>query len=223
MATSRRASTLQTGVLRVRRFTEKPNQEKAEEFVAAGNYYWNSGIFLWSARTLANAMREHLPETSPLLEKIAAAYGTPQFERCSPSCIRNAKTSAWTTRCLSRVLRRASIAPIFFASRPISDGTIWDRGRRCTSISSSSNRRAGSTISYETADALSIDAHGNYVYSPEKFVALVGVKDLVVVETGDALLITSRSHSQDVGKIVKQLGVRRARPIWCKSSLSGPA
>src|ERR1700736_2072651 len=63
---------LEPGVQRVRRFTEKPNQEKADEFVAAGNYYWNSGIFLWSARTLANAIREHLPETSPLLEKIAA-------------------------------------------------------------------------------------------------------------------------------------------------------
>ncbi len=58
--------------LHVRRFIEKPNQNKAEEFVAAGNYFWNSGIFLWSARTLANAVREHLPETSPLLEAITA-------------------------------------------------------------------------------------------------------------------------------------------------------
>src|SRR5664279_3989376 len=66
--------------LHVRRFTEKPNLNRAEEFVAAGNYFWNSGIFLWSARTLANAVREHLPETAPLLESIAAAYGTPQFE-----------------------------------------------------------------------------------------------------------------------------------------------
>src|SRR6202789_3509176 len=72
-------SALEPGVQRVRRFTEKPNQEKAEEFVAAGNYYWNSGIFLWSARTLANAMREHLPETSPLPEKIANAHGTAAF------------------------------------------------------------------------------------------------------------------------------------------------
>src|SRR5258708_19080689 len=72
-------STLDYGVQGVRRFTAKPNQEKAEEFVAAGNYYWNSGIFLWTARTLANAMREHLPETSPVLEKIAAAYGTDAF------------------------------------------------------------------------------------------------------------------------------------------------
>src|SRR5580658_10782070 len=66
--------------LHVRRFTEKPSRNRAEEFVAAGNYFWNSGMFLWSARTLANAVREHLPETAPLLESIAAAYGKPEFE-----------------------------------------------------------------------------------------------------------------------------------------------
>ena len=59
--------------LHVRRFTEKPNLNRAQEFLAAGNYYWNSGMFLWSARTLANAVREHLPETAPLLESIAQA------------------------------------------------------------------------------------------------------------------------------------------------------
>src|SRR3984885_10602124 len=66
--------------LHVRRFTEKPSRNRAEEFVAAGNYYWNSGMFLWSARTLANAVREHVPETAPLLEAIAAAWGTPAFD-----------------------------------------------------------------------------------------------------------------------------------------------
>ena len=51
--------------MRVRRFTEKPNLDRAEQFVAAGNFFWNSGMFVWSARTLANALREHLPETAP--------------------------------------------------------------------------------------------------------------------------------------------------------------
>src|SRR5205814_10149710 len=66
-------------VLRVRRFTEKPDAEKAAEFVSAGNYCWNSGMFLWSARTLAGALQEHLPKTAPLLEEIAAAFGTRRF------------------------------------------------------------------------------------------------------------------------------------------------
>ena len=58
-------------LVRVTRFTEKPNAETAAEFVAAGNYFWNSGMFLWSARTLADALREHLPKTAGTLEQIA--------------------------------------------------------------------------------------------------------------------------------------------------------
>ena len=72
---------LADGVLRVRRFTEKPNRERAEEFMLAGTYYWNSGIFLWTARTLADAIREHLSETAPILQKIADAYGTDRFDQ----------------------------------------------------------------------------------------------------------------------------------------------
>ena len=68
-------------VRRVKRFTEKPDRAHAEEFVASGNYAWNGGIFLWSAKTLAGAIREHCPAMAPLLEKIAAAHGTPQFDR----------------------------------------------------------------------------------------------------------------------------------------------
>ncbi len=69
------------GVLQVRRFTEKPLPEVAQQFVDAGNFFWNSGMFIWSAHTLANALREHLPNTAPLLEKIAASYGTRSFEK----------------------------------------------------------------------------------------------------------------------------------------------
>ena len=63
--------------LPVRRFVEKPPRKVAEKFVKAGNYFWNSGMFVWGAHTLANALREHLPNTAPLLEQIAASYGTP--------------------------------------------------------------------------------------------------------------------------------------------------
>jgi mannose-1-phosphate guanylyltransferase len=59
----------------------------------------------------------------------------------------------------------------------------------------------------ETAGHMALDAVNNYVYSPDKFVAMVGVENLVVVDTGDALLIVHRDHSQDVGRIVKELGL----------------
>src|SRR5437868_10143947 len=67
-------------LFRVRRFTEKPNRQRAEEFLTSGRYFWNSGMFLWRADTLARALREHLSETAPYLEQIAAAFGTKKFE-----------------------------------------------------------------------------------------------------------------------------------------------
>ena len=196
---------LEPGVQRVRRFTEKPNQEKAEEFVAAGNYYWNSGIFLWSARTLANAMREHLPETSPVLEKIAAAYGTDEFGTTFAELYQQCENISVDYAVLEPRSAKGEHRSNLFCL-PANFG--WnDLGSWAAlyehQLAQQPNAPAANIV--ETADALTIDSHGNYVYSPEKFVALVGVKDLVVVDTGDALLITSRSHSQDVGKIVKQL------------------
>jgi mannose-1-phosphate guanylyltransferase len=198
-------SVLEPGVQGVRRFTEKPNQEKAEEFVAAGNYYWNSGIFLWSARTLANAMREHLPETSPLLEKIAAAHGTPDFadvfNELYPQCENISVDYAVLEPRSAKGEHRSNLfcLPADFGWNDLGSwAALYEH-----QLALQPDVPAANVV--EAADALTIDSHGNYVYSPDKFIALVGVKDLVVVDTGDALLITSRTHSQDVGKVVKQL------------------
>ena len=180
----------------VRRFTEKPNAETAEEFVAAGNFYWNSGMFIWGARTLANAVREHLPNTAPLLEEIAAAYGTRKFDRPSPGSIRSARTSASTTPCSSRARPRASAHRTCTAFRRTSAGTIWARGRRCMSIARAKPERQH----HSCERSFVLNATGNYVHSPKKFVATVGVSNLVIVETDDALLITTRENSRTWAK-----------------------
>jgi mannose-1-phosphate guanylyltransferase len=130
--------------LRVRRFTEKPDAEKAAAFVAAGNYFWNSGMFLWSPRTLANALREYLPKTASLLEEIAGSFGTRRF------------------------------AATFRKIYP-----------KCENIS----------IDYAVLEPRSAKGEAQNV----------GVNDLVVVDTPDALLITTRQNAQDVGKVVKYL------------------
>ena len=199
-------SALDDGSLRVRRFTEKPNHERAEEFVAAGNYHWNSGIFVWSARTLANAIREHLSETAPILEEIAAAYGTPEFravfERLYPQC-ENISVDYAVLEPRSAKGEHHSNLYCLRANFGWNDLGSW------AALYEHQLEQANLSDKYEnvseSAGVLPLDAHGNYVYSPNKFVALVGVRDLVVVETDDAILITTRHHSQDVGKLVKQL------------------
>lgn len=194
--------------LHVRRFTEKPNQNRAEDFVAAGNYYWNSGMFLWSARTLANAVREHLPETAPLLEAIAAAYGTPQFTEVFQSVYPKCENISVDYAVLEpRSAKGEHLSHLYCLPAEFS----WnDLGSWASLYEYQLESRLRGDSEGNVADTeghLATDASNNYVYSPRKFVALVGVKDLIVVDTEDALLIAHRDRSQDVGKIVKELAV----------------
>lgn len=196
------------GVLRVRRFTEKPNRQRAAEFLEAGNYFWNSGMFIWGTRTLANAVRLHLPETAPLLEQIAAAWGTPDFGRVFAELY---------PRCENISVDYAILEPRSAMGEHHSNLYClparfgWnDLGSWAALHEYRVERGAAdaNTNVLDTSDAIALNASGNYVYSPTKLVALVGVQDLVVVETPDALLITTRQSSQDVGKVVKELAGR---------------
>jgi mannose-1-phosphate guanylyltransferase len=198
----------QIPVRRVKRFTEKPDRARAEEFVASGNYSWNGGIFLWTARTLANAIREHCPAMAPLLEKIAAAYGSAEFERVFaevyPQCESISIDYAVLEPRSAKGEMRSEIycLPADFGWNDIGSWAALDE-----------HRAHGAPEAVNVCDGASgvpvvIDAKGNYVYAPGKAIALVGVSDLVVVETEDALLITTRERSQDVGKVVAELKAR---------------
>jgi mannose-1-phosphate guanylyltransferase len=196
------------GALHVRRFTEKPNQNRAEEFVAAGCYYWNSGMFLWSARTLANAVREHLPETAPLLEGIAASWGTGHFEETFRALYPKCENISVDYAVLEpRSAKGEHLSNLYCVPAEFS----WnDLGSWASLYEYQLETRLRGDAEGNVADAgghLAIEASDNYIFSPKKFVALVGVENLVVVDTEDALLIAHRDHSQDVGKIVKELGI----------------
>jgi mannose-1-phosphate guanylyltransferase len=201
----------QKGVLQVRRFTEKPSADAAERFVKARNFFWNSGMFVWSAHTLADALREHLPKTAPLLDEIAASYGTRKFEktfaRLYPQC--------------------ENISIDYAVLEPRSAKGEGKSGLYCIPASFGWNDLGSWTALYEhrnggkedganviVADqSFTLNASGNFIHSGRKFVAAVGVNNLVVVETDDALLITTREHSQDVGKIVKHLDEKKLKRL----------
>ncbi len=198
----------QESALHVRRFTEKPNLNRAEEFVASGNYYWNSGMFLWSARTLANAVREHLPESAPLLEKIAATFGTPQFEEAFreyyPKCENISVDYAIIE---PRSAKGEHLSHLYCLPAEFSWNDLGSWASLYEYQVETRLRGDGDGNVAESDGHLTFEAGNNYIYSPKKFVALVGVENLVIVDTEDALLIAHRDHSQDVGKVVKELGL----------------
>jgi mannose-1-phosphate guanylyltransferase len=199
-------------VLRVRRFTEKPDDKTAAEFVAAGNYFWNSGMFLWSARTLANALREHLPKTAPLLEEIAAAFGTRKFaatfRRLYPECENISVDYAVLEPRSAKGEQGGNMfcLPAEFGWNDLGSWTALHEHHSAKSRPRENNL-------FACSGHFLLNAQGNYVHAPGKFVAAVGVSDLVVVETEDALLITTRQRAQDVGKIVKYLDQKKLHKL----------
>jgi mannose-1-phosphate guanylyltransferase len=197
------------GLYRVRRFTEKPNQQRADEFLSAGNYYWNSGMFLWSAKTLVNAMREHLSETAPYLEEIAAAWGTTKFQSIFAHLYEKCENISIDYAVLEPRSAKGEHSSSLYCLR--ADFGWNDLGSWTAlfehQLSNTHNGDGSNVIDAE--DQFILNAEGNYVYSPKKFVAAVGVKNVVVVETEDAILITTREHSQDVGKVVKHLAEKK--------------
>jgi mannose-1-phosphate guanylyltransferase len=165
-------------------------------------------MFLWRADTLANALREHLPNTAPLLEKIAAAYGTRKFGTPSASYTRNAKTSASTMLSSNPARPKEKTSRASSACHPTLDGTTSAPGPRCTSTTYRKAKPGGGSPA-SASGSFALNATNNYVHAPGKFVALVGVSNLVIVETEDALLVTTLDQSQDVGKVVKHLDEKR--------------
>ena len=194
--------------LPVRGFVEKPEKDVAEQYLAAGNYFWNSGMFVWGAHTLADALREHLPKTASLLEQIAATYGSAAFARrfteLYPKCENISIDYAVLEPRSQKGNSGIFCVPAMFGWNDLGSWTALYE-HRCAEGAERQN-----IIS--SANSFTLHAEGNFVHS-EKFVALVGVNDLVIVETEDALLITTRDKCQDVGKIVKYLDEKQLEKL----------
>lgn len=202
------------GALRVRRFVEKPDLKRAEQYLEAGNYFWNSGMFIWSARTLTNCIEEYLPKTAAYLSEIADAYGKRTFEakfkKLYPKCDNISVDYALLEprSALGEQASKIFCIPADFGWNDLGSwAALYEHrlGREKKPVPDA-NIIAG----YKS---FTLNAAGNYIHAPGKFVAAVGVSNLVVVETDDALLITTRDQAQDVGKVVKYLDEKKLEKL----------
>ncbi|MEQ1949094.1 MAG: mannose-1-phosphate guanylyltransferase [Bryobacteraceae bacterium] len=174
-------------------FREKPDAKTAEKFVKAGNFYWNAGMFFWKTQVLLDAMRECLPKTASLLASLPK-FGSRNFaqklEAVFPLCENISIDYA--------VLERAkNVAGIAAGDIGWNDVGSWNAVYELHKRDENGNALRGpSLVEHST---------GTYVDAEGKLVALLGVKDLIVVDTHDALLIADRSRAQEVGELVKKL------------------
>jgi mannose-1-phosphate guanylyltransferase len=166
-------------------------------------------MFIWSARTLANALREHFSESAPHLEKIAAAFGTRDFDKVFAREYKECENISVDYAVLEPRSAKGEHHSNLF-SIPAEFG--WNDLGSWAALYEHHALANGANV-IEGSGGYALEAEGNYIYAPKKFVAAVGVSNLVVVETDDALLITTRQRSQDVGKIVKHLDEKKMKKL----------
>jgi mannose-1-phosphate guanylyltransferase len=198
-------------VFAVKRFTEKPSQPVAQEYLDSGKYQWNAGMFFWRVSTFLENLAKYVPKTVEALEKLSAHIGkrsyAAQLQRIYPQ-LENISVDYALLEPATRESRSASVL-VIPAEIGWSDIGSWAAVYELLAKQIGGNVFADSTSGASHA----LDAQGNFLYSPKKFVAAIGVRDLVVVETADALLICPRNRAQDVGKIVKWLEENKRKDL----------
>jgi mannose-1-phosphate guanylyltransferase len=174
-------------------FREKPDSKTAKGYVKKGNFYWNAGMFFWRADTLLDSLRSYLPKTFTLLS------GLPPFEhKAFASCLKEVFPLCENISIDFAVLERAkNVVGLACDEIGWNDVGSWNAVYELLPRDSDEN--------VSRSEIHSMASTGNFVDAGKKLVALLGVKDLIIVDTPDALLIADRSRAQEVGDIVKAL------------------
>jgi mannose-1-phosphate guanylyltransferase / mannose-6-phosphate isomerase len=189
-----RRGELAGGAYRIAEFVEKPDATRAAQFVASGEYYWNSGMFLFRARRFLEELERFAPDIASVCRtSFASATRDLDFTR-----IDTAAFSACRSESIDyAVMEKTADAVVVPLDAGWSDVGSW------ASLHAACERDAdGNTV---CGDVITEDTHGSYIYSESRLVATVGLTDHVVVETKDAVLVVPKSRVQDVRKVVGRL------------------
>lgn len=182
-----------SAVSRVIKFREKPDKQKAQEYLDAGNYSWNAGMFFWKASVIADALRAFRPLVAgplALLPKFSDPAFPAELERLFPLC----EDVSIDFAVLEHATNVVGVPCDDFGWNDVGSWeAVYDL------LPKDANQNTG------RSQIFSIRATGNYVDAGKKLVALIGVDNIIVVDTPDALLVVHRDKAQDVGTLVKDL------------------
>ncbi len=187
------------GWAEIGKFAEKPDLTTAEAYVASGEYLWNSGMFLFSATRWLDELRTHAPAILDVCERIAGAVQPegnivqlgPELAQCPASSIDYA------------VMEKTAHGAVVPLAAGWTDVGSWPALHDALPQDAHGNSASG--------DAMLESCRNTYVNAGSRLVAAVGLEDIVVVDTGDAVLVLRRDRAQDVKKIVEALRAQRRR------------
>ena len=182
------------GAWRIARFVEKPERAKAEEFLASGDYYWNSGMFVFRARRYLDELRLQAPGIASACElAFVAAQRDLDFMRVDAAAFAACPAESIDYA----VMEKTSDAVVVPLDAGWSDVGSW------SSLQAASTADADGNVVH--GDVLAEDTRNSFLYAESRLVAVVGLRDHVVVETKDAVLVAPRARVQDVKSLVARI------------------
>lgn len=177
----------------VERFVEKPDLPTAKKYLSSGKYLWNSGMFVWKISSIMANMKEFMPDVAEGAERIAASFGTPDFEE-----VLVREFTAFPSESVDfGIMEKASDIYTLPGSFGWDDVGSWLAVERINETDENKNFISG--------DVIAVDAERTTVCGGKRLIAAIGTEDLVIVDTDDVLLVCSKNNTQDVKKVIAQL------------------
>ncbi|MBF0171676.1 MAG: NTP transferase domain-containing protein [Nitrospinae bacterium] len=196
-----KGAALANGLFAVEAFREKPDLPTAEEYVASGAYLWNAGMFFWKATTILTMIERHMPDLMKAIAPLADAIGTPAFDDVMAKVYPTLPSESIDYGVMEKAAAEGSVV-VAPADPGWNDVGSWRSLYDLLAPDANGNRSEGELIAIESTGVLA--------RSDKRLIAVVGVDDVVVVETPDAILVVHKEKAQLVKNVVDELK-RRGR------------
>jgi mannose-1-phosphate guanylyltransferase len=183
-------------IFQVLHFIEKPNETKARTLLAGGNHFWNSGIFIWRADRILREFSRQMPDLKLSLDRIGSTWGTNEQEEVLKSTWQSLKTQTIDYGIMEHA-ENVAVLP--------ADGLDWtDMGSWDSLFDVLKPDLSGNVVVND--NCMSLETHNSLIYSSEKkLIVTIGVDDLIIIDSADALLVCHRDQAQQVRKIITNL------------------
>ena len=182
-----------TGAFRVRRFVEKPDADTARQYLASGEYLWNSGMFIWKASAILREMETYLPEHYGILQRIEDAMGTEKEAETLGTLFVQMKPISIDYGVMERV-KNAYVLPASFGWDDVGS---WLAVERMNTANDMGNVIKG--------DVVAVNSTRCIVQGGERTIAMVGLEDTIIVDTKDALLVCAKDSAGEIKKVLEVL------------------
>ncbi len=184
---------IEEDIFKVQTFAEKPNLSTAKRFIEAGDFLWNSGMFIWKTEVILNEIKLYLPELHDGLLELEKSIEQNNFYET----LTKVYGQLISVSIDYGIMEKSNKVNLIKGGFDWSDVGSWEEVYQLSPKDENSNASIGGLYAE--------NSFGNYVFNPNKFTAIVGLENIIVIETDDALLICNREHAQDVKNVVEHL------------------